>query len=223
MKPTERLGTAIAPDGSTLTLYRHDGAYILVVDGIELMSTRRIHSEVQLAELVCVPLRSAAGAAVLIGGLGFGFTLQAALAVLPADARVVVAEIMREVIDWNLNPAWALAGSAMHDSRVSIVRDDVSNVLRENVGAFDAIMLDIDNGAESFTTGSNRRLYGEKGIRTAIAALRPGGRLAYWSVDAEPAFAKALKAAGLSVSVHRIRSHATSGGYNCVIVGALAR
>lgn len=223
MKPTERLASASAPDGSVLTLYRHDGAYMMVVDGIELMSTRRVHSEVQLAELVCAPLRGQPDAAVLIGGLGFGFTLQGALRLLAKDARVVVAEIMREVIDWNLNPEWALAGSAMQDSRVSIVRDDVANVLRLSAGAFDAIMLDIDNGAESFTTGSNRKLYGEKGIRAAIAALRPGGRLAYWSVDTEPRFVKSLKSAGLTVSVHRIRSHATSGGYNCVIVGALER
>ena len=82
-------------------------------------------------------------------------------------------------------------------------------------------MLDVDNGAESFTTGSNKKLYGEKGIRTGIAALTPGGRLAYWSVDSEPAFVKALRRAGLTVSVHRIRSHATSGGFNSVIVGTL--
>ena len=223
MKPTERLATATAPDGSVLTLYRHDGSYMMVVDGIELMSTRRVHSELQLAELVCSPLRERAGATVLIGGLGFGFTLTEALRLLPDDSREVVAEIMREVIEWNLHPEWPLAGGAMHDARVTVLRDDVANVLRANVGTFDAIMLDIDNGAESFTTGSNKKLYGEKGIRTAIAALRPGGRVAYWSVDTEPAFVRALKAAGLKVSVHKVRSHATSGGFNCVIVGLAAR
>lgn len=220
MKPTERLASATAPDGSVLTLYRHDGSYLMVVDGIELMSTRRVHSELQLAALVCTPLSQQAGASVLIGGLGFGFTLTEALRLLPDDSHVIVAEIMREVIEWNQHPDWPLAGAAMHDARVTVLRDDVANVLRANVGAFDAIMLDIDNGAESFTTGSNRKLYGEKGIRTAIAALRPGGRLAYWSVDTEPAFVKALKAAGLKVSVHKVRSHLTSGGFNSVIVGA---
>ncbi len=195
----------------------------MVVDGIELMSTRRVHSEMQLAELVCTPLREQADAAVLIGGLGFGFTLTEALRVLPDSARVVVAEIMPEVIEWNLHPEWPLAGGAMHDARVTVLRDDVANVLRANVGTFDAIMLDIDNGAESFTTGSNKKLYGEKGIRAAIAALRPGGRVAYWSVDTEPAFVRSLKAAGLKVSVHKVRSHTTSGGFNCVIVGVVAR
>ncbi len=219
MKPTERLASATAPDGSVLTLYRHDGSYMMVVDGIELMSTRRVQSEVQLAGLACAPLREQADATVLIGGLGFGFTLTEALRLLPDNSRVVVAEIMREVIEWNLHPEWPLAGDAMHDARVAVLRDDVANVLRANVATFDAIMLDIDNGAESFTTGSNKKLYGEKGIRTAIAALRPGGRVAYWSVDTEPAFVRALKAAGLKVSVHKVRSHTTSGGFNCVIVG----
>ena len=223
MKPTETLATATAPDGSRLMLYRHDGAYLMVVDGIELMSTRRVHSEIKLAELVCTSLRDTSGASVLIGGLGFGATLTAALRILPPDARVVVAELVADVIAWNNNADWALAGDAMRDPRVTIIHDDVGNVLRSNPGAFDAIMMDVDNGAESFTTGSNKKLYGEKGIRTAMAALRPGGRIAYWSVDTEPAFVRALKGFGLSVQVHKVRSHATSGGYNSVIVAQSVR
>jgi len=218
VKPTEKLGETTAPDGAIINLYRHDGAYVMVVDGIELMSTRRVQSEVQLAELVCAPLKAAVAPSVLIGGLGFGMTLQAALRVLPADARVVVSEIVPDVVTWNLNSDWALAGAAMHDPRVTVRTMDVYQVMRENIGAYDAVMLDVDNGAESFTTGSNKKLYGEKGIRTGIAALKPGGRLAYWSVDSEPTFVKALRRAGLTVSVHRIRSHATSGGFNSVIV-----
>ena len=222
MKPVEKLATAAAPDGSVVTLYRHDGAYLMVVDGVELMSTRRVHSELQLAALACATLQGKAGASVLIGGLGFGATLRAALDLLASDARVVVAEIMQEVIDWNLHPDWALAGVAMRDPRVVMRRSDVIDLLRENVGAFDAIMLDVDNGAESFTTGSNRKLYGEKGIRQAAAALRPGGTLAYWSVDTENAFVRALKREGLSTAVHKVRSHATSGGYNCIILARRA-
>ncbi|MDZ7630370.1 MAG: hypothetical protein U5K74_03135 [Gemmatimonadaceae bacterium] len=91
MKPTERLAATTAPDGSVVTLYRHDGAYLMVVDNIELMSTRRVHSEVQLAALACSHLAARAGASVLIGGLGFGATLREALAVLPPDAHVLVA------------------------------------------------------------------------------------------------------------------------------------
>ncbi len=222
MKPVEKLANAAAPDGSTVTLYRHDGAYLMVVDGVELMSTRRVHSEVQLAALACAALKDEPGASVLIGGLGFGATLRAALAMLPADARVVVAEIMQEVIDWNLHPDWALAGDAMFDPRVTMLRRDVIDVLRENVGTFDAILLDVDNGAESFTTGSNKKLYGEKGIRQAAAALKPGGTLAYWSVDSENAFVRSLKREGLTTAVHKVRSHATSGGYNCIILARRA-
>ena len=221
MKPTERLADASAPDGSVLTLYRHDGAYVMRLNGVELMSTRRVHSEVQLAGLACASLRERSGASVLIGGLGFGATLRAALQLLASDARVMVAELLQDVIDWNLNPDWSLAGDVMHDPRVQMRRDDVLNVLREHSSGFDAIMLDVDNGAEPFTTGSNRALYSEKGIRTARAALRPGGRLAYWSVDAEPAFVRTLERTGLTVTVHRVRSHATSGGYNHIILGQL--
>ena len=218
MKPTEKLATTTAPDGSVVTLYRHDGAYLMVVDGIELMSTRRVHSEVQLAALACTPLRTVPGAAVLIGGLGFGATLRAALELLSADARVVVAELLQAVIDWNLEPTWALAGAAMHDARVVMRRADVMDVMRENTATFDAILLDVDNGAESFTTGSNRKLYGEKGIRVALAALKPGGTLAYWSVDSEPGFVRALRREGVSVSDHKVRSHASSGGYNHILI-----
>ena len=222
MKPVEKLAATTAPDGSVVTLYRHDGAYLMVVDGIELMSTRRVHSEVRLATLACTPLRTAAAPRVLIGGLGFGATLKAALELLPPDASVMVAEILPDVITWNRNGEWALAGDAMNDARVDVRRADVADVQREHPATFDAIMLDVDNGAESFTTGSNKKLYGEKGIRTAMAALRPGGILAYWSVDAEPAFVRELKRVGLTVSVHRARSHATSGGYNSIIVARSA-
>jgi spermidine synthase len=223
VKPTETLATATAPDGSRLMLYRHDGAYLMVVNGIELMSTRRTHSEVKLAELVCASLQGVAGASVLIGGLGFGATLVAALRLLPTDARVTVAELVGDVIAWNRNPEWALAGEALNDPRVSVRHADVAQVLRDNASAYDAIMMDVDNGAESFTTGSNKKLYGEKGIGIALAALRPGGRIAYWSVDTEPAFVRSLKREGLAVSVHRVRSHATSGGFNSVIVASSSR
>ena len=220
MKRTETLAAATAPDGSRLVLYRHDGAYLMVVDGVELMSTRRTHSEVRLAELACEKLRNKPAASVLIGGLGFGATLTAALALLPSDARVAVAELIEDVIAWNRNPEWALSRAALDDPRVTILHDDVANVLRNSPAAFDAILMDVDNGAESFTTGSNKKLYGEKGIRAAIAALRTGGTVAYWSVDTEPAFVKSLKATGFTVRTERVRSHATSGGFNSIIVAS---
>jgi spermidine synthase len=217
MKPTERLATATAPDGSLLALYRHDGAYTIVVDGVELMSSRRTHSEVVLAERACAALRATPAPRVLIGGLGLGATLRAALAALPADARVTLVEILPEVIAWNTNAEYGLSTDAMRDPRVAVHRDDVRHVLGNHPGAFDAIMMDVDNGAESFTTTGNQSLYSERGVRRTVAALRPGGRIVYWSVDREPAFVALVRRLGLSVQTEQVRSHATSGGFNTLI------
>jgi spermidine synthase len=212
MKRVERLGEAAAPDGTVLTLYRHDGAYAIRVNNVELMNTRRFHSEEQLAERVCLPLRDTAGARVLIGGLGFGFTLKAALRVLPLDASVVVAEIVAGIIDWNRNPEYPLAADALADPRVDLCLDDVANVLRDGRGHYDAIMLDVDNGAGALTTAGNAALYRADGVRTAVAALRPGGRLAYWSAEEEPEFAALLRKLGLEVEELRVRAHAGKSG-----------
>lgn len=218
MKRVERLGEAIAPDGSLLVLYRHDRDYVIRVNGQELMSTRRHASEDMLATLACAPLREHAEARVLIGGLGLGFTLRAALSSLASDARVVVAEIVDEVIRWNRNPDYALAGDALRDPRVELRHDDVANVLRASAGGFDAIMLDVDNGAAALTTQANATLYHARGIQLAAAALRPGGRLAYWSAADEPVFATALRRAGLSVEVVRARAHPGLRAWHSILV-----
>jgi spermidine synthase len=208
----------MAPDGTVLTLYRHDGNYVIRVGGAELMSTRRFHSEEQLAELVCAPLRDRPGARVLIGGLGLGFTLRAALRTLGPDAEVVVAEIVGGVIEWNRNPEYPLAAGSLADPRVELRHDDVANVLRQGRGAYDAIMLDVDNGADALTTGGNAELYRSRGVKTAAAALRPRGCLAYWSADEDPEFAALLRRAGLSVESVRVRAHATSGGPHTLLL-----
>ncbi len=219
MKPYERLAEASAPDGTILTLYRHDGAYLLRVNGVELMSTRRSQSEVLLAEVACRGLQERPVARVLVGGLGFGFTLRAALERLSDDAVVVVAEIVPEIIAWNRNPEYALSGTAMDDPRVDVRRADVLTLLREHAGAFDAIMLDVDNGAEPLTTAGNAKLYRDAGIQTAIAALKPGGRVVYWSADADPAFATALRRNGLTVTTERSRAHGKKGASHELIIG----
>lgn len=211
MKPLERLGEARTPDGTVLQLFRHDGAYLIRADGVELMSTRRHHSEDKLAEVACAPLGAKPKARVLIGGLGLGFTLREALRHLGPDAEVVVAELVAEVIAWNANPAYALSAEAMADPRVRIVHDDVSNVLRANRGAFDAIMLDTDNGPEGMIMKENSRLYATRGIANTMAALKPGGTIAYWSVGDDPDFERALQNAGLTVKTMKVRAHVTSG------------
>ncbi|MBL0169904.1 MAG: hypothetical protein IPP90_04095 [Gemmatimonadaceae bacterium] len=222
MKPFRRLGEATAPDGTVLALFEHDGAYVIRVNGVELMSTRRHHSEDALAELVCAPLAAQRRARVLIGGLGLGFTLKKALSVLAGDAQVVVVELLDAVIDWNRNPDYPLADTALRDPRVELLHDDVARVLKRHRGAFDAIMLDVDNGAEPLTTAGNAHLYRSVGIFQAVAALRQGGRLAYWSSNDDPTFAESLRDAGLTVSETKVRAHATSGPRHTIYVGQLA-
>lgn len=218
MKPLERLGEAKTPDGTVLQLYRHDGAYLIRADGVELMSTRRHLSEDKLAEVACAPLKATRGARVLIGGLGLGFTLREALRHLGPDAEVVVAELVAEVIAWNANPDYALSAEAMADPRVRIVHDDVSNVLRKNVGGFNAIMLDTDNGPEGMIMKENSRLYAVRGIANTMAALRPNGTIAYWSVGDDPDFERSLQNAGLQVKAMKVRAHATSGPYHTLYI-----
>jgi spermidine synthase len=218
MKPLEKLGEARTPNGSVLQLYRHDGAYLIRADGVELMSTRRHLSEDKLAEVACAPLATKPKVRVLIGGLGLGFTLREALRHVGADAEVWVAELVAEVIEWNANPEYALSAEAMADPRVRIVHQDVVKVLKDNPGRFDAIMLDTDNGPDGMIMKENSRLYATKGLAATITALRPGGVIAYWSVSADPSFVGALQRVGLSVQSISVRAHATSGPWHTLYV-----
>lgn len=186
------------------------------------MSTRRHLSEDRLAEVACAPLADRPRARVLIGGLGLGFTLREALRHLRSDAEVVVAELMAEVIAWNANDAYDLSAAAMRDPRVKVVHDDVSNLLLAEPGGFDAIMLDTDNGPEGMIMAENSRLYVASGIANTIAALRPDGVIAYWSVGDDPDFASALARAGLTVTRLRVRAHTTAGPMHTLYVARVA-
>ena len=218
MKPLERLGEARTPNGTLIALYRHDGAYLIRADGVELMSTRRHLSEDRLAEVACAPLREIPRVRVLIGGLGLGFTLRAALRQLRDDAEVVVAELVPEVVEWNADPRYDLSVEAMSDPRVSVVHDDVTNVLRASPTAFDAIMLDTDNGPDGMLMSENAKLYATRGIGVSRAALRAGRSIVYWSVGDDPKFAGALRASGLDVSTIRVRAHDTTGPMHTLYV-----
>ena len=218
MKKLERLADARTPDGTLLVLFRHDGEFLIRADGAELMSTRHHRSEDMLAELGCAPLRARENARVLIGGLGFGFTLRAALRILPTSAQVVVAELVRAVIDWNENEEYGLAGASLRDTRVELRHADVAQVIRESAATFDAILLDVDNGPDPMTTSGNGALYGDAGIRMTAAALRPGGSLVYWSAQDDRKFERALRRASLTVEVTRVWSHGTSGALHTLFV-----
>lgn len=218
MKPYERLGEARTPNGTVIALYRHDGAYLIRADGVELMSTRRHLSEDRLAEVACAPIRERERARVLIGGLGLGFTLRAALRELGDDAEVVVAELLPEVIAWNANPGYGISAEAMSDPRVRVVQEDVVAVLRSNAAGFDAIMLDTDNGPDGMLMSENAPLYSGLGIEQTVAALRPGGVIAYWSVGDDRRFAGALQHAKLRVETLRGRAHDTTGPMHTIYV-----
>jgi spermidine synthase len=218
MKRFERLGEARTPNGTLISLYRHDGSYVIWADGIELMSTRRHLSEDRLAEVACAALHEVPSARVLIGGLGLGFTLRAALRQLREDAEVVVAELMAEVIAWNADPRYGLSVEAMGDPRVRVLHEDVVGVLKANPGGFDAIMLDTDNGPDGMLMSENASLYAGNGIGVTVAALRAGGSIVYWSVGDDRRFASALRASGLAVRTLRERAHPTSGHMHTLYV-----
>jgi spermidine synthase len=219
MKKWTTIDTALMPDGKTISLREHDGTYAIRVDSAELMSTRRYASEVKLAELACAHVRGARDARVLIGGLGFGFTLQAALSALAPDAAVTVVELLAAVIAWNKNPAFPLAAAAISDTRVILLQKDVGETIRESPGMFDSIILDVDNGPAALSTAENSRLYDAEGLDTAFAALRRGGCLAVWSAAPDPAFEKLMRRAHFHLHVQRCRPHANSGGWHTLFIG----
>ncbi|HZL56588.1 MAG TPA: hypothetical protein VFC21_05895, partial [Bryobacteraceae bacterium] len=195
------------PEGRTISLYEHDGSYSIRVDSVDLMSTRQHVSEEKLAELACSRLKIQPAARVLVGGLGMGFTLNAALALLAPEARVTVAEILPCIVAWNRNPAYPFAGDAMNDPRVTVLEQDVVETIANSPTAFDSIVLDVDNGPAALTAEGNSRLYGEAGLRLIRAALKPSGCAAFWSAAPNAPFEKLFARCGFTVEVHRWRSH----------------
>jgi spermidine synthase len=168
--------------------------------------------------VACAPIRDVPNARVLIGGLGLGFTLRAALQALRPDAEVVVAELVAEVIAWNADPAYDLSAEAMRDPRVRVLQTDVVDVLRSHPASFDAIMLDTDNGPAGMLMSESVRLYAAHGVATTVAALRAGGTVAYWSVGDDPRFLHALQRGGLAVETLRVRAHDTAGPVHTIYV-----
>lgn len=218
MKPTIERGRATTPDGRTLTLHERDGALTIRVDGVELMSTRQHHSEERLAELACGHVRGKPGARVLVGGLGMGFTLRATLGLLRPDARVTVAELVPAVIAWNMDPALGLGADALCDPRVEVVAGDVAEVIARRRG-LDAILLDVDNGADGLTTAANDGLYAPAGLAAARAALARGGCLAVWSATDDSAFVRRMERSGFVVATERPRLHPGGGSRASLFIG----
>ena len=196
---------------------RRDREYVIFASGKPLMSSRMHGSEEALATRGCAHLPGRDAPWVLVGGLGMGFTLRATLAHVPAAATVVVAELVPGVVSWNEGPLGPLAEHPLRDARVRVEVGDVAAVLRAGRGRFDAVLLDIDNGPDAFTTTGNQWLYGNAGVTTLREAVTPGGVVAVWSAWEDRKFEQRLRWAGFAVEVVRVRARLAAGGPRHVI------
>jgi len=183
----------------------------------ELMNSRLSGSEEALATLACRRIEAVKRPNLLIGGLGMGFTLRAALAVLGPDARITVAELVPAVIAWARGPMASIFAESLDDPRASILNADVIEVIQSHASAFDAILLDVDNGPEGLIRKANDALYNPKGLKAVHRALRPGGVLAVWSSGPHPLFSKRLRDAGLDVDEVAVRATTKRRGARHII------
>jgi spermidine synthase len=218
MIPWLQIDTAGVPGADVeLRLMRRGAEFSMMLGSNELMNSRLSGSEEALATLACRRIEAVKNPHLLIGGLGMGFTLRAALAVLGSEARIVVAELVPAVIAWAKGPMAAVFGDSLGDPRARILRADVADVIQSHASAFDAILLDVDNGPEGLIRKANDALYDLKGLKAIRRALRPGGVLAVWSSGPNPAFSKRLGDAGFDVSELAVRATAKRSGARHVI------
>lgn len=217
MVPRELIGTAEVPGGEPLRLFRRGGDFMIVLERNELMSSRMSGSEEALAELTIDRLGGRAAPHLLIGGYGMGFTLRAALRRLGPQARLTVAELVPGIIEWARGPMAELADGCLDDPRVEVVIDDVDAMIGRGRGAYDAILLDVDNGPDGLTRAANDGLYSRDGLAAAKAALRPGGVLAVWSAAPDAAFTRRLKDAGFRVDEVTVKARSNGKGPRHVI------
>ncbi len=207
MKPTVTLGEVRTPGGSHFALQEHDGEYILRLDGAALMSSSWTTSEVALADSVCAGMRE--DGRVLIGGLGLGFSLKRVLELVGKPAKVVQAELIPDVAEWNREHLMGVNGALLGDPRVELVIGDVFDLISgAGPNPYDAILLDVDNGPTSFVQPQNARLYRERGLAMIRRALREGGKVGFWSAVEEPKFLKQLRGAGFKVEEIPVKMHA---------------
>lgn len=218
MRPWVLLDSAAVPgNGGELRLYQRGEEFsIKIVGRGELMNSRDHGSEDALAELSCARLTATATPRLLIGGLGMGFTLAAALRYSAEQAEVVVAELLPAVVVWNRGPLGAHAGHPLEDPRVTVREGDVARMIKAEAKAFDAILLDVDNGPEGLTHKKNNWLYSMEGLNAAYIALRPQGILAVWSAGPAAEFVQRLRKVGFEVEEVRVRARGTKGARHIV-------
>ncbi|MHB8882921.1 MAG: spermine/spermidine synthase domain-containing protein [Thermodesulfovibrionales bacterium] len=213
MIPWEFLDTAPVPgNGGELRLYRRGNEFSIRVAGRELMNSSAHGSEDALAELACERIKDRPRPRVLVGGLGMGFTLSAALRRLGSRSHVDVAELIPAVVAWNRGLLAGLAGKPLQDRRVTLCEGDVARILKTVQSVYDAILLDVDNGPEGLTHKGNDWLYSPEGLTAASAALRPAGLLAVWSATPNRTFTQRLNRQGFTVDEVTVRARGRQGG-----------
>jgi spermidine synthase len=217
MTPWVKRDAASAPDGTELSLWQRGDELVVRAGTVDLMSNRTHGSEELLAEHGLAGLGD--DASVLVGGLGMGFTLRAALGLLSPRSSVLVAELSAAVVEWVRGPIGG--GDVLADPRVTVLVRDCAEILKESKRRFDAILLDVDNGPTALTQGENQWLYGPAGLAAAARALRPGGRLAVWSAGEDAPFTERMRRAGLTPSTVHVRARRARGARHVVFVGAV--
>jgi spermidine synthase len=223
MIPWQNLGTGPIPGGGALRLKRRGAEFSIMLGSTELMNSRLSGSEEALATLTAARLENRAKPHILIGGLGMGFTLRAALGVFDAGACITVAELVPAVVDWAKGPMAEIFGDCLDDRRVSIFEEDVSKLILASEAQYDAILLDVDNGPDGLTRATNGRLYDSRGLAACHAALSHGGVLAVWSSGPDTQFTVRLKQAGFKVEEVMVRAHRGKSGAKHVIWLAVKR
>ncbi len=213
MRINKLLDRAAIPGGGELLFYQRSDGFAIEVAGMsgELMTTAIHGSEDALADLALRKVKDPARASVLIGGLGMGFTLAAVLRSVGPKGRVVVAELVPQVVEWNKGPMGEHAGFPVNDPRTIVHVGDVIEPIRSGKAVFDAILLDTDNGPEGLTTSNNDRLYSQRGLQAAHGALKPGGVLAVWSTHPHAPFTRRLGLAGFRVEEQKVFAHRDKG------------
>ena len=217
MNPMIHLGTAHVPGGVEIRLYKRGDEFMILLPRDELMSSRMRNSEERLATMTLERLVGNPAPRVLIGGYGMGFTLRAALAAMPQRARVTVAELLPEIIEWARGPMAELTAGCLDDPRVTLEVRDVAETIAFDVGHFDAILLDVDNGPDGVVRKENDRLYSRAGLATTFGALRPGGVLAVWSAADDAGFTRRLRGAGFEVEMVTVKARPNGKGPRHVI------
>ena len=214
MIPWVLLDSARIPGGGELRLKRRGGEFSIMLGGTELMNSRLSFSEEALATLSCAKLSGRKRPAVLIGGLGMGFTLRAALSALGPDAGIMVAELVPAIVAWARGPMAELFAGSLDDARVTLVDGDVGASIR--TGRFDAILLDVDNGPDGLSRRENDALYDAPGLAAAFAALTAGGVLSVWSSAPDADFSRRLRRAGFAVEEAHVRANGKRGARHVI-------